>query len=297
MMERIIRYRREVRAGIIGLIAAGVMLAYNIAAFIWYYQNLTPRNMAGSQWSAVLVALCMIGLGIMHLLVLYALWKDVRQGGGPSILRSLAISLGVVSAILLGADTAALSDIGKQTLAGLSSRGEWLILFGDNGLRVIFLILAACGLVQAKRRAKDASPADDPRDAEFITVHEVGFISAILAVGAIVLAFLFPVLEPYRANLVWLFTAISIAPWALMLILWFVTRQRQMARWWDEKQVSDMGRAALVSLPFVGVVLLVLFVCSIAVPEIPVLAVWFPGFVVAAVLCFSGLSAAFSRWG
>lgn len=296
-MERIIRYQRTVRAGIAGVIAAGVMLAYNIGAFIWYYLNLTPQNMDESQWLAVLVALCMIGLGIAHLIALYALWQDARRGGGPSILRSITISLGVVSAIMLFVDVAALSDIGKQTMAGMGRRGEWLIIFSDNGLRMIFLALAAFALAKAKRRAKDTSVEDDPRDVEFITVHEVGFVSAILAVGAISLAFIFPVLEHYRAGLVWLFTAISIAPWALMLILWFVTRQKSMERWWDEKQVSDMGRAALWALPFVGAVLLVLFVCNIAVPDMLIQALWFPVFVVAAVLSFSGLSAAFSRWG
>lgn len=296
-MERIIRYQKAVRAGIIGLIASGVMFVYNIGAFIWYDLNLTPQNMDESQWSAVLVILCMLGLGIAHLIVLYALWQDVRRGGRPSILRSMAISLGVVSGIMLFADAAALSDIGKQTLAGLTSRGEWLIVFSDNGLRLIFLALAGLKLTRAKSRSKDMSLEDDPRDVEFITVHEVGFVSAILAVGAIVLAFAFSTLEPYRERLVWLFTAISIAPWALMLILWFVTRQKRMERWWDEKQVSDMGRAALMALPFVGAALLVLFVCGIAIPGMPVTALWFPGFVVAAVLSFSGLSAAFSRWG
>lgn len=296
-MERIIRYQRSVRAGIAGLIAAGVMLAYNIGAFIWYYRSLTPQNMDESQWMAVLVALCMLGLGVVHLVVLYALWQDVRRGSRPSILRSIAISLGVVSAIMLFADAAALSDIGKQTLAGMDSRGEWLMIFSNNGVRVVFLVLASCALAQASRRVGSAFPEDDPRDVAFITVHEVGFASAILAVGAIVLAFVFPTLEPYRAYLVWLFTAIAIAPWALMLLLWFVTRQRRLARWWDEKQVSDMGRSALWTLPFVGAALLVLFVCDIFVPGTPIQILWFPGFVVAAVLSFSGLSAAFSRWG
>ena len=124
MMERIIRYRRANRAGTISVIAAGVMLAYNIGAFIWFYLNLTPQNIGESQWMAVLVALCMVALGIVHLVILYALWQDVRCGGNPSILRSLVISLGVVSAIMLGTDVAALSDIGKQTLAGLSSLGR-----------------------------------------------------------------------------------------------------------------------------------------------------------------------------
>lgn len=296
-MERIIRYQRSIRAGLISAIAAAVMLAYNIAAFIWYYLNLTPQNMDESRVTAALVALCMIGLGIVHLILLYALWRDVRCGGRPSILRSVAISLGVVSAIMLGADVGALSDIGKQTLSGMGSSGEWLIVFSDNGLRVVFLLLAVASLIRASRRIREKSPKDDPRDVEFITVHEVGFVSAILAVGAIFLAFVFPVLEPFRASLVWLFTAIAIAPWGLMLILWFVTRQKRMERWWDEKQVSDMGRSALWALPFVGLALLVLFVCNIAMPEMPVQALWFPGFVVAAVLSFSGLSAVFSRWG
>ena len=296
-MERMIGYQRAVRAGIVGVIASAVMLAYNIGTFVWYYLNLTPQNMGGTQWSAVLVALCMIGLGIAHLIALYALWQDVRQGGRPSILRSVAISLGVVSAIMLFADIAALSDIGKQTLAGMGSRGEWLIVFSDNGLRIVYLLLAALALAQASRRARDTSLKDDPRDVEFITVHEVGFVSAILAVAAIILAVIFPVMEPYRAYLIWLFTAISIAPWALMLVLWFVTRQKSVGRWWDEKQVSDMGRAALWALPFVGLVLLVLFVCNIAMPGMPAQAIWFPGFVVAATLSFSGLSAVFSRWG
>ena len=124
-------------------------------------------------------------LGIAHLIVLYAMWQDVRRGGGPSILRSVVISLGVVSAIMLFADIAALSDIGKQTLAGLNSRGEWLIVFSDNGLRAVFLLLAAVALVRANRIVRSGSQEDDPRDVEFITVHEVGFVSALLAVAAV----------------------------------------------------------------------------------------------------------------
>ena len=43
----------------------------------------------------------MLGIGVMHIFALNALWQDVRCGGGPSFLRSIAISLGVVSAIAL----------------------------------------------------------------------------------------------------------------------------------------------------------------------------------------------------
>lgn len=297
MMERIIRYRRAVRAGMACLIAAGALLAYYIAACIWYYLNLTPQNIGENQWMAALLALCMLGIGVMHIFALNALWQDVRIGGGPSFLRSIAISLGVVSAIMLFADTAALSDIGKQTLAGFGSPGEWLIVFCDCGIRALFLVLAGIALAQANRRVQGGIPGDDPMDTEFITVHEVGFVSAVLAVGAIALAFVLPVLAHLRAYVVWFFTAIAIAPWALMLLAWFVTRQKRADRWWDERQVSDMGRSALWTLPFVGLVLLALFVCQILIPQVMVQALWFPVFVVASVLGFSGLSAAFSRWG
>jgi hypothetical protein len=299
-MNRMIRYQRVCRTEFAGLIAAGIMIAYNIAAFIWFFYNLTPQNKDSFQWMAALVAICMLGLGVVHLIVLYALWRDIRYGGRPSILRSLTISLGVVSLIMLMGDVALLSDIGKETVAGLPYQGiqsEWFLVFGNNGLRVIFLVLAAVLLGITRRRTRAGMPEEDARDVAFITVHEVGFVSAILAVGAIVVAFVFPTLEPYRASLVWLFTAISIAPWALMLVVWFISRPRHETSWWDEKQVSDMGRASLFALPFVGIVLLVLLVISIGNPLMNIQALWFPVFIVAAVLGFSGLSAAFSRWG
>lgn len=296
-MKRIIRYQKACRAGMAAVITAGCLFVCSMAAYIWFFYRLTPQTMDSSEWLGAVVVLCMLGMGIAHLTVLYALWQDVQCGDRVSFLRSVCISLGVVSAIMLVGDAAALHDIGKQTLAGMNCGGEWTIIFSDNVIRAIFLVLAGISLGAARRGMGAESAEEEARDVVFVTVHEVGFVSAILAVGAVALGFLFPVLAPYRTHLVTLFTAIAIAPWGTMLLVWFVSRPRHKGSWWDEKQVSDMGRSALLALPVIGIVMLVLFIVSITVAGFDIPALWFPVLIITAVVSFSGLSAAFSRWG
>jgi hypothetical protein len=275
-------------------IPAAVIFIGLVASLYWFYKNLSPQNF-GPEWLAVLVAGAILALGVFHLILLLALWISSRTSETPNIARSLAIALGCVSAVSLAVSAVALSDIGKQTAAGFDSSGEWTILLINNIIQFLFLVFALSSLPVFKK--KSAAPFIINDDTLFITINEVGCLSALMAVCAIVFGLIYPVLQQFREAVIVLYTVISLAPWGLMLIGWFISRRKKISNWWDEKQVRDMGRAAIFSHIITVAVAVIIFLSGQLFSSFEADIIWFPSVIVTAVLSFSAFAAGFSRWG
>lgn len=288
------KYNRLIAIIKIAALPAAFIFMALVACLFWFYKNLSPQAL-GPQWMALLVAISMLLLGVFHLISLMALWISSRSAEKPNIFRSAAIALGCVSAVSLAVSAVALSDIGKQVTAGMSSGGEWTILLINNIILLAFLFLAF--VVLPIFRKKPSSPFMLNDDVLFITINEVGFICSLMAVCAIVFGLLYPVIKEFREAVILIYTFITLAPWGLMLIGWFVSRRKKISSWWDEKQIKDMGRAALFSLIIVVAVVVVLYVAGHLMPKFNATIIWFPSIIVTAVLSFSSFNAWLSRWG
>lgn len=273
--------------------AAAIFIALACALF-WFYKNLSPQNM-GPEWLAVLVAGAIVALGIFHIILFLGLWISSRTSENPNIARSMAIALGCVSAVSLAVSAVALSDIGHQTAAGMDSNGEWTILLINNIIQFLFLVFALGSLPIFKKKSSTPFLIND--DTLFITINEVGLLSALMAVCAIVFGLTYPVMEKFRESVILLYTIITLAPWGLMLIGWFSSRRKKIANWWDEKQIRDMGRSAIFSLVIIVIVAIVIYLAGYLFTSFDAGIIWFPSIVVVAVLSFSAFNAGFSRWG
>ena len=278
---------------VLSIPAAAVFLAM-VSALFWFNANVSAQN-TGPEWLAVLVAVSILALGVFHLILLWALWISSRTSETPSIVRSLAIAFGCVSAVCLAVSAVALSDIGHQTAAGLSSSGEWTLLLIDNIVLLMFFVFSLSSLPVFRKRPSAPFLIND--DTLFITLNEVGFLSSLLAVCAIVFGMVYPILQQFRGAILLIFPMIALAPWGLMLIGWFLSRRKSISNWWDEKQIRDMGRSAFISLIAVISVAILAYLAELFIPVFNGTNIWFPAVVVTAVLSFSAFNTGFSRWG
>ena len=288
------RFDRLMSAIKVMAVPAAALFIGLAAALYWFYKNLSAQSM-GPEWLAVFVAASILILGVFHLILLLALWISSRAAETPNIARSMAIALGCVSAVSLAVSAVSLSDIGHQTAAGLDSNSEWTILLVNNLIQLLFLVLALSSLPVFKKKSNAPFILND--DTLFITINEVGLLSALMAVCAILFGLIYPVLQQFRKAVILIYTVITLAPWGLMLIGWFISRRKKISNWWDEKQIKDMGRSAIFSLIITMCVAVLIYLAEYLFTSFDVGIIWFPSVVVTAVLIFSALNAAFSRWG
>ena len=288
------RYNRLLSAVKFSAPAAGALFIGLSAALYWFYRNLTPDDL-GPEWLAIAVAIAILALGLYHLITLFALWISSRAADKPNIVRSFSIAAGCVSAVSLAVSAVALSDIGHQTEAGLSSSGEWTIILINLIITLLFLVSSLAVLPAYKKKITAPFIIND--DMLFITTNEVGILSSLMAVCAIVFGLIYPVLETYRGAVIVIYTTITLAPWGLMLLGWFLSRRKKISKWWDEKQMVDMGRAAFISIIATVAAAIVIYISGHLFAGFDAAMLWFPSVVVVAVLSFSALNAAFARWG
>ena len=229
------------------------------------------------------------------MIALFTLWVSARTADKPNIVRSFSIAVGCVSAVSLAVSAVALSDIGHQTEAGLDSTGEWTIILINLIITLLFLVSSLAALPVYKK--KTTAPFIINDDMLFITTNEVGVLSSLMAVCAIVFGLIYPVLEAYREAVIVIYTTITLAPWGLMLLGWFLSRRKKISKWWDEKQMVDMGRAAFISLIATVAAAIAIYTAGQLFAGFAAGMLWFPAVVVVAVLSFSALNTVFARWG
>ena len=262
-------------------------------SLMWFYFNITPEDM-GSQWLASLVAICIIVLGAYQLVLLYANWIDAWISQKPSIIRSASIAVGFVALILLAATAMALSDVGHQTKAGLSSDGEWIMIFINSLVMLASLSFSHLSLPLSKKKRERPFKAND--DVFYVTLNEVGILSSIMALCAIVFSFISPAIQDYRESVIFIFLVITLAPWGIMLVGWFLSHKKKVSRWWDEKQIQDMGRAALFTMITVVAASSLIYITGLIFSTFDASVIWFPSVLILSVMLFSGLNAKYSVW-
>jgi hypothetical protein len=175
----------------------------------------------------------------------------------------------------------------------MDSSGEWTIILINNIILLLFFVFSLIEYIGTTK--KNESPFIINDGALFATINEVGAVCSLMAVCAIVFGILYPVLEKFREHIILIYTIITLAPWGLMLLGWFLSRRRKVSCWWDEKQVRDMGRASFWALISVIAIAVILYGAGLLFASFDPSIIWFPTVIVAAVLVFSSLNAIYSR--
>ncbi len=168
-----------------------------------------------------------------------------------SFLKIAAITLGIISGLMILMDLAILSDIGKEYLLGWQTRGEWIILFISYGLHTITLILTLICLINNLK--EDQKPAEHVTKDEvlFLSLHSTGVICGWLGLIG-VFAALFSNLSAWMMEqIVCMLGLMILSPYLVILTVWiFRRRLANLSPGLDEKQFQDLSRAGLQTLLF-----------------------------------------------
>ena len=234
----------------LGFLAA-VAAAFNLVIFSILYPQVTQLLESQPNWETygVVAAINIIIIAFYQLTSVIALLVHLITQRKTSRLVVTAITIGIISGLMVLGDITLLSDIGNEYEAGMQTRGEWMILFTSYGLHLLSLGTGVVALVGNLKG--DAQPPEQPIKDEvlFLSLHTTGVICGILGLMGVV-AGIFSRLDPWMLQMVVGMTSLLIiAPYLVILAIWI------FRRFWglpspdlDEKQYQDLARAGLTTL-------------------------------------------------
>ena len=244
-------------------------LALLILSVLWIFYDLYVFMEMKSNSSAIGSFDNGIGLGFVIRILLYIsfaalLFRAFAGGLKTGAMVVFSVLTGVVSAISVVFDWAALVDIYHDYPNGNECKMEWNWLFFSLAIQLAFCftgLILVFKVMQAKRSAAAAAlPVVDE------TVYEitqyVGIVCGIAGLAFTVLADITLnewALKNWLIRLVLFYCLIIILPWFTMVVYWLVRLARNAeATLYDEKQEQDLARsglnALLVSIPVMAVI-------------------------------------------
>ena len=236
-------------------VAAFLMLAYSVAAYVYLQTNLTPQlpeltGLLRAIGNLIIPALFIVGL--YHLYLLAQTLKTLTGSFWSSVLYILIL----LSGVMLFSDLAILSDIGKEYLL-FDVTNEWIMLYCSAGLH---LAAMAFGLAAVKRAQEQGGRLFEAfaKSAEglFLSVHQISLVSGMLGVLGVILAETnFIVDERFSGSFAILLAGLALIPLVMIVVFWIVKmRKKPVKEWMDEKQLSDTALGGLFGL-IAGVIL------------------------------------------
>jgi len=275
-----------------------------IAAFIYAFIvliRLQPKMVAFEPLSALESALLTgVGFGLLIVLAFFllSLLQVIRFIKHSDKLRFFPILLvisGVLSLLFVFSDVALLTDISKQFNEGWA-QPEWAMVFPMLAFQfviaLLYLFLHVSGYfskMQVDSVVRDVNI--------FLIVQYVGLISGGMGLAMGGLGFVYQSGWSLPVHTI-LSSLTIIFPYALAVLYWIITKLREKDRvWWDEKQMQDIGKSALVTLLINTILMLVLFIFTIQDLAGVVRMLWLPLYLFLTVFMFSLGNLYFSRRG
>lgn len=202
-------------------------------------------------WMSLAVAASLIVVGVAHLFAILNLFKQFWHFRNDSFMRAATVVIGFFSLFLLAVEVMMLSDIGHEYMVGHDISGEWKMVFAGHAIHVLFVVLiliqcAATGRMLSMHTKTTVAMKDE---ALFLTVNQIGIISAILGFICLFLPGWFGVPKIYLNSLLFLLCVVLLIPYGLAAGCWFFSKRKEKPEdWYDEKQFSDISRGALFTL-------------------------------------------------
>ncbi len=266
----------------------------SVALFVYdltIFFRLQPKMVASKPLTGLeenLITWAGVGLIVILLFFLLSLLCLVRYLKDANEIQPLMIFLiiaGVVSLLFVFGDVALLSDIHKQYRHGLA-QPEWTLLYpiiaGQLLVALIFTFLHLSGFFVRKR------PDQIVRDINvFLVVQYVGLVCGWMGLTSAGLGFVYrtaynPLTHVVLTGIVFLF------PYALAVLYWLMIKLREKERqWFDEKQLQDLGKSALLTLLINTVYMTALFIFNLQDLAGVVRLVWLPLHLFGVIFLFS----------
>ena len=283
-MKLINRFSTAISILMLCLIAGNVLMLSEMKAEL-------ETGFAINDWMGSAVAAFLIVVGVAHLLVILNLSRQFWHFKNESFMGAAAFVIGFFSLFLLVVDAIMLSDIGHEYMVGHDISGEWKMVFAGHTVHAFFaaLMLIQCYATDRMLTRHTEITVAMKDEAFFLAVNQIGIISAILGFICLLLPGWSGVPKPYLGSLLFLLCVVLLIPYGLAAGCWFFTKRKERpADWYDEKQFSDVSRAALFTLLItVFIALIVYFLLSFKIIVID-LALWLPEYLLLTLLIFSG---------
>jgi hypothetical protein len=283
----------------LGTVAA-IGFLYNLVILSILCPKVERFDPISAQWeiAGIVVGISLFLIALFHLAGVLALLLNMIARRSVSWWRASLLFLGILSGIMILSDLAMLQDIGKQYAQGWNSTGEWIILFTSSGLHGLFIGLTLPALITNLRIP--GSDAEEPALKDhvmFQLLHITGLLCGLLGVGMTIAAVAFQVPLWILEQTAITVSSLILAPFVLILLIWFWFRRRESpGEWFDEKQLQDLGKAALGSLLISTPIMILLYWLQRAFPE-PGLwpHIWLPTYLFCTLLVFSSTTLLQSR--
>ena len=275
-------------------IANIVLGILSIAFFVFdgvLFSNVRPKM---ENWAALTSGetqlLLLMGNGLIvilffFILSIYQVIRTLRYSEKFSVGLVLLFVAGVVAALFVFSDVALLMDISKQYDAGLT-QPEWdlvyPIMIGQLLIALVFLILHAAGYFtkQVQREIVQDSNV-------FLIAQVVGLVCGGMGLVMSFLGFFFPTGWNPLVHTV-MGSAVVISPYLLVIAYWiFLKLNGKSPRFYDEKQLLDVGRSAFMTLIVFAVLMVILFISQFNDLDGVIRYLWLPLYLFGVVFLFS----------
>ena len=282
-MKRINYFLIVISIVMIGLISGNTLILSHIKALI-------ETGSIIQKWMGITVAVFLLIIVLFHFIELISLVVQFKYFKRDNILSAAAFVTGFFSLFLLTVDVVMLKDIGNEYMFNYNVNGEWTILFTGHVFHGLFglILLIHCISVNG-RVSNNAEMIFAVKDESlFLTVHQIGIISAVLGFVCIFLLNKSGVPREYLSGLLFLSSIVILIPYGLAAVYWIFTKRKEKpSEWYDEKQFMDISRGALITLIISMLTLIVLYfllTCKIIGFDV---IIYFPSFLFLILLVFS----------
>jgi hypothetical protein len=242
---------------------------------------------------SIFIAVSLLIMFAFHIVALFTTVYHLQLFGDKNNLGKGTLVCVIISFMSIFATIGCLSDIGKEASMGWDVVEEWRIVYLSlvpqaltHGL--VFMVINS-GLRSLKKGYEMPPIVRD--EAVFYTVHYTGLLCGAIGLGLTFLKFFTRTSVSNLRNLVIYWDAFIIAPYLLIAAFWiFIKRKEKIGEWYDEKQLSDVGKAGFLTLiatiPFMAGVYAVAF----ATPGSAMSVLWFPFILHFVLVSFSGIT-------
>ncbi len=257
-------------------------------------QPISPADLtlANFIWLGLVVFL------VSHIIGLVAIASQFHYFRKASVLRIVALILGIFSSVMLLADFACLTDIGNDYEKGRVAELEFRVLYRIAAIRGIAYFALIANLIEAFiQRRKIRTQEKVAKDEVILTlVHSVGVFCGIAGLFFAHAAFLIRITHPLLYFTFPFLFVLTLIPYFLLAGYWlFIKLKEKPAGWHDEKEFQDISKAGLVSMLATVPFLAIIYIFNYNGPKGPIDILWFPFYLYFVMLIFSLTSLYFSR--
>jgi len=225
-------------------ILALILTIMVIGTFLYMQPRLVPQLEQLTpmlEGMSIFIVIAYFIMGIFHLVIL----KTALEWLSGRLLDSLFLTGVVFSGITLISDAVQLSEIGKEYLYWDVSM-QWYFLYGFALVHLIVAVFAFIKVFNKKERPVITG------DALFYSLNQMLLIACSTGLAGIIISSIWmPVAIEFMATFIILAIGLSFAPVVLFILYWlWKKRMQSFSDWFDEKQLSDIARSALISFLF-----------------------------------------------